>query len=422
MKSSKNLILISSILLVVLLYIFFSRNNTVSGLENWDNTLDDKRSILSMDQSINQQQQQHNKTFVVNDDVELSSIDFLDSLNYSRLIGNQDEEKQWHWRYDPPQPKVIRSSIQYQDESIVWLSGNSLIRSIMIAYANHMHLVIRPDDIWQAIITQFSFYVNARSDTLRDKFVSFNGKRELTIFSKGTLFTANFDDIITMISDQISNIKDPSIRDWIIPNFTTTTDTDRVVGGITMMATTKNYFDYKVVFLCGLPQVTLLGSVDDWTEIRDRDKRLVEFDTEDKYLEQWVEMLLPVLDNFIMTAEGTPDIDWWKSIVNKQKGLGCNTEFLTGWITTFIPFSEMGEWQAELRSVETMGDTRENPVIHYDSQWPIILIDNVPRGFVSCPLKINDNGNEFDTEIYGGHITSKLINDNTTIIPQIDWC
>jgi hypothetical protein len=40
------------------------------------------------------------------------------------------------------------------------------------------------------------------------------------------------------------HIVDPDLRDWIIPDFSTTTVTDTTVASIAMMATMKEYFSY----------------------------------------------------------------------------------------------------------------------------------------------------------------------------------
>lgn len=31
------------------------------------------------------------------------------------------------------------------------------------------------------------------------------------------------------------NVKDPELREWIVPGFSTTTETDRIVGAVVMM-------------------------------------------------------------------------------------------------------------------------------------------------------------------------------------------
>ena len=80
-----------------------------------------------------------------------------------------------------------------------------------VAYNQHHDLVWRPDDVWQAILTQFSLYVQ-NAEGLRAKFVDFQGKRELTIEALGTLHTVDFVDLAKRMVDEqiIKNIKDPT--------------------------------------------------------------------------------------------------------------------------------------------------------------------------------------------------------------------
>ena len=60
------------------------------------------------------------------------------------------------------------------------------------------------------------------------------------------------------------NIVDPELREWIIPDFSTTTRDDRVVASVLMMGTLQKYFSYTLSIVCGLPSVTLLGTEEDW--------------------------------------------------------------------------------------------------------------------------------------------------------------
>jgi len=48
-------------------------------------------------------------------------------------------------------------------------------------YNDHHELVLRPDDFWQAINVQFSYYVNANGEALRDHFVNHEGQKELIV-------------------------------------------------------------------------------------------------------------------------------------------------------------------------------------------------------------------------------------------------
>eukprot|EP00957_Ditylum_brightwellii_P024538 1852407-Ditylum_brightwellii.AAC.1 len=66
---------------------------------------------------------------------------------------------------------IIQSSESHCD---VQAAHYGLVSAIMDAYNHHHNLILRPDDVWQAILTQFSFYVNANAEELRDRFVDFD--------------------------------------------------------------------------------------------------------------------------------------------------------------------------------------------------------------------------------------------------------
>src|SRR5579872_4457129 len=156
---------------------------------------------------------------------------------------------------------------------------NGFVGTIFESYNGHHNLIIRPDDVWIAILIQFNRYVNANYEQLRKHFVNFDGQKELIVEQHATLHTNRFDSFAKMMVDKLSeNIVDPNMTAWIIPNFTTTTETDRVAASIIMMSTLQSFFKYQSCLACGIPQVTLLGTVDDWIDIRNRAKKLIDYD------------------------------------------------------------------------------------------------------------------------------------------------
>ena len=99
--------------------------------------------------------------------------------------------------------------------------------------------MLKPDSFWQAILTQFGYYVNAHPEELRDRIVDFQGQRVLKIvMPPGTLETYDYATFVNEMCDtQISkNIKDASLVEWLIPSFTTTTPDDRVAAGVSVMS------------------------------------------------------------------------------------------------------------------------------------------------------------------------------------------
>ncbi|EFA86410.1 hypothetical protein PPL_00202 [Heterostelium album PN500] len=75
-------------------------------------------------------------------------------------------------RLDTSKPAMVPVGTSLNDLGNYYLGNNSFLQACYLAYSQHHNLVIRPDDIWIAIMTQFSFYLNAHAEQLRSKIVS----------------------------------------------------------------------------------------------------------------------------------------------------------------------------------------------------------------------------------------------------------
>jgi hypothetical protein len=64
------------------------------------------------------------------------------------------------------------------------------------------------------------------------------------------------------------------IIDLLSSDFTTTTTVEKVAAEITIMETMKPYFEYILFYaICGIPEITLQGTHEDWQKILDKTKR-----------------------------------------------------------------------------------------------------------------------------------------------------
>ena len=322
-----------------------------------------------------------------------------------------EESVKQNKRFKKDHPQIVQLSAPR--DQLVYIAREGLVEVATIAYNNHHDLVWRPDDVWQAILTQFSLYVIHNSEKLRDRFVDFKGKRQLEIKAFGTLFTVDFGKLARrMVEEQIvKNIKDPSIADWLIPTFTTTTENDRIVASVSMMATLQSYFEYKFCLACGLPSITLLGTVDDWKLLRSKVDRLLEFDTKDGVMKKWLELLTIVLDEFVETKCGVDNMEFWDRICHYSGG-GSGPTYLSGWITTFAVFDKDGKWQGGRRGSQHFGEITK-------SDWPIIDTQDVPSGATAVPVLIDDNGTEYEGHMVAGHFAYD--GNDTTVQPRADW-
>ncbi|KAI9878698.1 MAG: hypothetical protein M1830_010791 [Pleopsidium flavum] len=326
--------------------------------------------------------------------------------------------------------------------------GNGFVGAALKAYNGHHHLVIRPDDVWMTILTQFNVYVNANSDRLRNLFVEHEGQKELEVQSGGNRYTVDFGGLADEMGRLIQeNVLDPELRDWIVPDFTTTTSNDRIVSAVIMMATLSQYFTYKFTLMCGIPAVTLLGEKSDWQALRAKIDKLPTYGED---AAQWAELLRPVLDRFV-TAFDKPDSgknrDFWQRIAHYSGG-GSGPTYLSGWITAFCFFDDKGKSLYPQNDSGTGGNARRGfgrvvdslrgrsngnaGVLYLDEVRYHRVDDNdIPPGYAYVKVKLNDNGTEFKTVMVAGLVGMRVESsgmkegshdgENDTWRPEAGW-
>ncbi|KZV67644.1 hypothetical protein PENSPDRAFT_611203 [Peniophora sp. CONT] len=304
-------------------------------------------------------------------------------------------------------------------------ASGGLVTTVINAYNRHYALVLRPDDVWLAILTQFSFFVNGpgRAEELRSRFVAHEGKKEITVTAVGTRYSVDFGALAkNMTREMEKHIVDPEIRGWILPGFSTTTPNDTVVASVVMMATMKAYFDYKMMLMCGIPRVTLLGEKADWEDIARRAEKLQMYGKE---CEMWYKMLAPVLTQFVRAFDA-PDakenLEFWQKVAHYQGG-GSGPTWLSGWITVFCAFDKEGKWlglppdekhtggsmEAIEQEVQRNSFSKPRTVLVLDgAAYHVLDSSDIPSGNVEVDVKLDDNGKIFDTTMVAGIVASRI--------------
>jgi len=247
---------------------------------------------------------------------------------------------------------VIKSSID--GDSLISFGTHSFFKGMINAYASHRGIVLSPDVIWLLISQGFAAHVNLNSEELRDKIVYHQGKKTLEVESPRNLILetdkVNWDSIFGEFEKQIRSNTKNNIADIITADFSTTGITEKIASQITLMESVKSYFEYKVMTLgCGIPDITLTGTPDDWRKIREKAQSLKGYG-----MDWWIESLDPILKQFVDASQGKIVKEFWMEMVGSVKFrlMGCgipskdadNTELrFDGWFTTFYPYDAFGE-------------------------------------------------------------------------------
>lgn len=291
---------------------------------------------------------------------------------------------------------------------------NGLVGALIRAYNDHHDIVLRPENFWIAVLTQFSNYVNANAEALRSKLVAHADTKELVV--KGV----HIDDMTITMTNQIADsLKDASIIEWILPAFTTTTFTDILVCGVTTMAAMQNYFSYSMSSFCGIPNVTLLGTTADYEDLSRRVDRLLEFDNGTGVMKKWHEYLKPIFVELVRASQGNHSPEFWSRVyANHSEESGSS--FMSGWSTAFCCFTGNGKWQGDAHTYKRWNDDLKTFDLH-TSVYPVIDTSDIPSGIVSVPVRlVYPDESEHKTRMFAGSFAMNVIGD-CALAPRLDW-
>lgn len=297
---------------------------------------------------------------------------------------------------------VVKVCPEFEDESNPEESYEQTVQGLAgvlyAAYTQELEVVLSPDVVWNAIVTQLSLYINARGELLRSKLVNHSEKQLTIVVDLGMDVMPN--EAFGMlpeffIEEAAKTMASPEMAEWFCPTFSGSTSTETVAHAITAMGCMKSYYKYDGRCGCGLPKVHLLGSPEDWGMILTRIENLdalFGFEGPDPLAESWAkqpecsmmaawtELLTPIVQECVRVSEGAdPDLDFWERVCAGQRRLSGVSD-QSGWCTVFSVFDEQGRWRGGDMKVGTSVTAKKWPVIN--SPWS--------SGVSTCPFKLND--------------------------------
>jgi hypothetical protein len=282
-------------------------------------------------------------------------------------------------------------------------SCHPFVAALHNAYGFHIALELRPDDIKLLISQGLAIHIKLNSEEFRSLFVDHKDKKDITIvrndFIKGV--KNPWHEVFGEFSNKIKHdVKDPILVSHMQRRFETSTIDTIATSDIAIMDTFQKYYDYKLYTACGIPSITLKGSVDDWKAIKEYVQYIEKYN-----LQWWTSKLLPIIDQFINTVESHIDRDFWNSMVKVNDGSGG--PYYSGWFKYLFPY---------IRDRED--NYIQNP---YNDE---ITSTCIPLSISKVPFKWNYYGVNFDMMFNGGFIGIDIDRSNVStgaIRPVIAW-
>jgi hypothetical protein len=288
-----------------------------------------------------------------------------------------------------------------------------LAGAVHLAFSEHRPLRFTPDHIWLTIAQGFAHHVNNNSDALRPRLFNFQDKMVLQVTTSQLELPEDWAGVINEWAENIGDFIPGELSQTLLCDFTTTTPAARIASQIVMMDAFQRFFDYRVYCVCGIPSVTLAGTVEDWRRILSRVEHLGQYE-----LRWWTDRLLPICEAFAQTAEGNPPLEFWRSIYKPKEIYGG--ELITGWLADLFPY--ILDWY----HTKTSSPTVKNPVLSVPRHE--LTVDQgieprcLPRGLSRVPVALETETAETRLELMAGFIGVKLDRrKDERLEPEIGW-
>lgn len=330
------------------------------------------------------------------------------------LSNGRDVEDVWMTSYenidstafDTPPPKIIANT-------------QGFAGAMIYAYQNDLNIVLRPDDVWLAILTQFSFYVNKHAEELRSKIAGYDGEKPLEIDMRHDLNDKSLRTLANRIINTVSkDVITTKFASSLLPSFSTTDETDRWVATIAILGSLKHYLEDVPTGNCGLANIRLEGRVSDWKSICDRVKTLGKEDYGEE-VKEWAGYLVIVCQYFLASMEkrNLHEIHaFWRLICDVGgRQLDAPTSTLGGWITAFC------FWGPDRNRIKNFspeeikemcaqdGDDRQEVALG-GVRFPVISTEkSIPAGVTEFPVTVAQEKDsvEYDVTIIAGQMALK---------------
>jgi hypothetical protein len=298
--------------------------------------------------------------------------------------------------------------------------SHPLIGALHAAFATHRPICLSPDIIWLTLSQGLAHHINANAEQLRHHFVRHAGKLAVEVrrddFVKGSPENP-WPEVFAEFSSRIHEYLGEA-HGWIVADFSTTGPVERAASEVVLLDAMQAFFSYEVHTACGIPRITLEGTVQDWQEIARRIQEFRRFE-----LAWWVKPLLPILDEFVAAAGGKVRRRFWESIYKWQGSRGSGSPHVSGWVFTLFPYvsNPAARYGGRIGGKTPASALCRNPWLGTYSSRHGPGRDAFPCLPARAPFLWKHLGTDYEMEFIGGLIGVAQDPQTLYLRPEIGW-
>lgn len=228
--------------------------------------------------------------------------------------------------------------------------NNGFLKALHCSYDNHLPFRFGPDDIWLIFMSQLAVLINKDPEKYRKSFVDHEGKENITIRNDSLklddthdpINSENWASVFPLFEDGMNEKMNENVVKNMGSKFSTTTQTSYISSRIVIMDALQSYFSYTVTTFCGIPEVRINGTVDDWEII----KSSIEYLCKNAIFEEdWISGYHKFINEVIKVLQDNGDGDYWNRLYHyKPAGGGSgSTPTISGYVNDLFPLDKDGE-------------------------------------------------------------------------------
>ena len=293
-------------------------------------------------------------------------------------------------------------------DDLVYMGNHAFIRGMHRAYAEHRPFSISPDMIWLLISQGFAKHINNNSEKFRHHFTHSDQKEEI-IFEDNRIRLCDpespWEELFPQFMNEFRQRVGDDLVDCLEANFSTTGLTEKIASQITIMEALKSYYEYIQSYcICGIPELTIEGTKEDWQEIIKKLEGLRKYE-----LDWWIDGMIPLLEEFVNVFEGTIIKTFWQHMfkMHSEDYYGA-PDIVDGWILKFYPYLKNGEKLGESIEISFLGpEGLSEEFVVTDFKQRAVSLDG---SFKDTPL-----------ELWAGFIGLEQNKETLGLRPKIGW-
>ncbi len=282
--------------------------------------------------------------------------------------------------------------------------------AVHFASSVHVPLAIAPDHVWLVIAQGLAAHARLDPERCRGRLVRPESRWTLEIpddpltrHAPPEEWAKVWDPFTALLEREC-----PDLVGLLTAGFSTTSRSERLACAVAAMDVFESCFEYRVCSICGIPEITLEGTTDDWRAVRERAEHLSAFG-----MRWWLDALLPVLDQFVAASGGNVDRSWWRGFYKGAEGR--RGPYITGHIRAFFPYVCLRERKLVRRIV------RQPLSASGRNRQCFLTSDNLPGGLSQARFMWRYRGEDRPMDVVAGFVGVREGTGGRTIRPEVGW-